>query len=172
MRGITGGWRRRLSSRVAAHPTASAALIFALVVLGYLWPVLVGGRILSPIADLYGAPPWRAYAPGDVHAYQNTLLADVPLVLYPWRLLVRELLHAAVLPAWNPFVLSGIPLYANPQNGLFSLFNVPLWILPLTYGLGVAAALKLLAGGFGAYLLARRLRLGFLPGLLAGVAFA
>ena len=32
--------------------------------------------------------------------------------------------------------------------------------------------MKLLAGGFGTYLLARQLRLGFLPGLLAGIAFA
>ena len=71
----------------------------------------------------------------------------------------------------EPHVSAGIPLYSNPQTGLFSPFNVPLWILPLTYGIGVAAASKLLAGGFGTYLLVRQLRLGLLPGLLAGVAF-
>jgi hypothetical protein len=171
--GGTGGTRRRsppASGASRAH--LWAALLLGLLVFAYLWPVLVGGRILSPIADLYGSVPWRSYAPADVQRYQNTALIDLPLVLHPWRLLARELIHEGVLPAWNPYALAGVPFYANPQTGLFSLFNVPLWILPLTYGLGVSAALKLVVGAFGTYLLARRLRLGFLSGLLAGVAFA
>ena len=61
---------------------------------------------------------------------------------------------------------------SNPQTGLFSLFSLPLWILPLNYGIGVGAALKLWAAGFGSYLLVRELRLGFLPALLAGVCFS
>jgi hypothetical protein len=141
-------------------------------VFAYLWPVLVGGQVLSPNAVLYLSSPWRAFAPSDLHQHLNTLLVDLPLVDYPWRLLARRLLHEGTFPAWNPYVLSGIPFYSNPQTGLFSPFNLPLWTLPLNYGLGVSAALKLFAGGFGAYLLARELRLGFLPGVLAGVAFA
>lgn len=42
---------------------------------------------------------------------------------------------------------------------------------PAQLGLGVAAALKLWLAGFGTYLLARELRLGFWPGMLAGVSF-
>ncbi len=168
--GATG--RRRLPAVLTEHAHASAALLLGLLVLAYLWPVLVGGEIFSPMADLYGSVPWRTYAPADVHAFQNTVLIDLPLVLHPWRLLVRQLLHEGALPAWNPYALAGAPFYSNVQNGLFSLFNVPLWVLSLNYGLGVSAALKLLAGSFGTYLLVRQLRLGFLPGLLAGVAFA
>ncbi len=154
-----------------AHPNLFAAALFGLFVFVYLWPVLVGGKILSPIADLYGVVPWQHSAPSDVAGYTNSTLSDLPLVDYPWRVLVRELLREGTFPAWNPYVLGGIPLYSNPQTGLFSAFNLPLWILPLTYALGVSAALKLLAGAFGTYLLARQLRLGFLPGLLAGVSF-
>src|SRR6185436_7683347 len=75
-------------------------------------------------------------------------------------------------PAWNPHALTGVPLISNPQTGLFSLFSLPLWVLPLGWALGLAAALKLWAAAMGTYLLVRELRLGFLAGLLAGVAFA
>jgi hypothetical protein len=169
--GDRGIRRRRLPERLE-HPHVWAALLLGLLVLVYLWPALVGGRVLSPTADLYAVVPWQAYAPPGVQRFQNLVLVDIPQVLYPWRVLVRGLLHDGVLPAWNPYALTGVPLYANPQTGLFSLFNLPLWLLPLSDGTDVSAALKLFVGGYGAYRLAQRLGLGFLPGLLAGVAFA
>jgi hypothetical protein len=156
-----------------AHPHLTAAAAVGLVVLAYLWPVLVGGKILSPVALLYGLPPWAGGSkPSDLHSYFNFDLVDVPLAIYPWRLLVRDLLHAGVFPAWNSQAFAGTPLYTNPANGLFTPFSLPLWFLPLNYAIGLGAALKLWVAGFGTYLLARELRLGLLPGLLAGVGFA
>lgn len=157
---------------LAAHPTSAAALLFALFVLVYLWPALVRGELLSPTSLLYGGVPWTPFAPSDVGGYSNALLSDVPTADYPWRFLVRQMLHEGTFPSWNPYVLGGIPLWSNPQTGLFSVFSLPLWILPLNYGIGVGAALKLWAAGLGSYLLVRELRLGFLPGLLAGVCFS
>jgi Bacterial membrane protein YfhO len=170
---LAQGLRSSTPSRfLLAHPHVAAGLAFALLVLVYLWPALVAGELLSPIAALYEFPPWNALAPADVASYSNHLLTDVPTADYPWRFLVRDLLHDGTLPAWNPYVFGGIPLYSNPQTGLFSIFSLPLWILPLNDGIGVGAALKLWAAAFGTYLLVRELKLGFLPGLLAGVAFA
>ncbi len=162
----------RVVRALVARPTLSAALLLALVVFAYLWPALVGGKVLSPDAVMYKVPPWQPYRPANVASFENYLLADAPLVLQPWRELVRQLLHEGTLPLWNPHALAGTPLLSNPQTGLFSPFSLPLWILPFSYALGLAAALKLWAAAMGAYLLARELRLGFLPGLLAGVAFA
>lgn len=156
----------------AAHADLSAALLFALFVGAYLWKVLIGGEILSPLAFLYDFAPWQELRPADAAGYTNMLLSDVAMADYPWRFLIRELLHEGTFPSWNPYVFAGTPLYSNPQTGLFSPFSLPLWILPLKYGIGVGAALKLWAGGFGSYLLVRQLKLGFLPGLLAGVCFA
>jgi hypothetical protein len=156
---------------MAAHPDRTAAGCFALVVLVYLWPVLIGGKILSPISLLYGVPPWQHLAPSDLGSYANGLLSDIPFADYPWRAFARGLIREGTLPLWNPHVFGGIPFFSNPQTGIFSVFSVPLWVLPLNYAIGLAAALKLWVGGFGAYLLCRQLRLGFLPGLLAGVAF-
>lgn len=154
-----------------AHPTASAALSLGLFVLVYLWPALVQGELLSPISMLYGSTPWTSLMPDDISGYLNALLSDVPTADYPWRWLIRSMLHDGAFPAWNPYVFGGIPLWSNPQTGLFSLFSLPLWILPLNYGIGVGAALKLWAAAFGTWLLVRELRLGFLPALLAGVCF-
>ncbi len=160
------------SRYLLAHANVAAGLLLALFVLVYLWPVLLGGKILSPVSLLYGVAPWTAFKPHDVGSYSNALLSDVPTADYPWRFLIRQLLHEGTFPSWNPYVFGGIPLYSNPQTGLFSVFSLPLWILPLNYGIGVGAALKLWAAGFGSYLLVRQLRLGFLPGLLAGVCFS
>ncbi len=169
----TASSRRERAERLfAAHRSAAAALLLATFVLVYLWPVLVGGKILSPLALLYAFAPWRHQLGQEAGEFYNSQLIDVPAALYPWRWLVRELLHAGVFPAWNPHAFAGTPLYANPQAGLFSPFSLPLWLLPLNYGLGLAAALKLWAGAFGTYLLVRELRLSFLPGVLAGVCFA
>ncbi|HKG02610.1 MAG TPA: YfhO family protein [Conexibacter sp.] len=161
----------RMPSALVEHPTLSAALLFALLVLVYLWPVLLGAKVFSPDAVLYKVPPWQSLQPHDVASFENYLLADVPLVVRPWHELMRELLRTGTFPAWDPHVLTGIPLISNPQTGLFSPFSLPLWVLPFTYAFGVVAALKLWAAAFGTYLLARELRLGFLPGLLAGIAF-
>jgi len=160
------------SRYLSDHPNLSAALLFGLLVLVYLWPALVQGELLSPTSFLYGATPWRPFLPDDVGSYANALLSDVPMADYPWRFLVRELLHEGAFPSWNPYIFSGIPLWSNPQTGLFSIFSLPLWIMPLDYRIGVGAALKLWAAGFGTYLLVRELRLGFLPALLAGVCFS
>ncbi|HKG38287.1 MAG TPA: YfhO family protein [Conexibacter sp.] len=167
-----GDGGRRFGARIATCSHVWATLALAAVVLAYLWPVLVGGKILSPLAILYSSTPWRGFAPPDVHNYLNTLLVDLPLVDYPWRVLARSFIHEGTFPAWNPYALGGIPFYSNTQTGIFSPFNVPLWTLPLTYGLGVSAALKLFVGALGTYVLVRQLRLGALAGVLAGIAFA
>jgi hypothetical protein len=149
-----------------------AAALFALLVLVYLWPVLLGGKVFSPTAVLYKLTPWQPYQPHDVAGYENYLLADVPLVMYPWRAFARAAIHAATFPAWNPHALTGVPIFSNPQTGLFTPFSLPLWILPLDRGLPWSSALMLWAAAFGTYLLVRELGLGFLAGLLGGVAFA
>ena len=155
-----------------AHEHRSAALLLALVVLVYLWPALVEGHLLAPTALLYLQAPWEAVAPPGVERWLNPDLGDVPFTYYPWNVLARQTIHAGTFPAWNPHAFGGTPLWANSQIAWLSPFSLPLWILPLNYALGVAAALKLWVAGFGTYLLARELRLGFWPGIVAGVAFA
>jgi hypothetical protein len=163
---------RRIARALVAHEHRSAALLLGLLVLAYLWPALIQGRLLSPTALLYAEAPWQSSAPAGIARWINGDLGDVPYASYAWDVLARRLLHAGTFPAWNPYAFGGTPLWANSQIAWLSPFSVPLWLLPLNYGLGVAAALKLCSAGFGTYLLARELRLRFWAALLAGVAFA
>jgi hypothetical protein len=169
---VREGRAARFAGALRAHEHRTAAGLFALFVLVYLWPVLVGGDVLSAGAVLYGVPPWQTSTPPGGIRFFNGLLSDVPTSYYPWDVLARRILHAGDFPAWNPHAFAGTPLYANLSVAWLSPFSVPLWTLPLHYALGVAAALKLWVAAFGAYLLVRELRLGFWPGLLAGVSFA
>src|SRR4051794_26692326 len=107
--------RLRMPAILAERPALGAALLLALLVLVYLWPVLLGGKVFSPDAVLYKLPPWQPFQPHDVASFENYLLADVPLVVRPWHELMRQLLHAGTLPAWDPHVLTGIPFISNPQ---------------------------------------------------------
>ena len=138
------------SRKVRAVPVAAA--VFAVAVLAYLWPVLVGGKVLSP-------------------GTQNLVLSDVLDVLQPWLGFARESIRSGHLPAWNPYTLTGTPFFANAQTAVLGPFNVPVWLLPFDYGLGVSAALKLWVAAMGAFFLVRSLGLGLWPGLVAGLAY-
>ena len=169
-------WRALRSSRAAhalvAHQHRTAAGLFALLVLAYLWPALLGGRVLAPTALLHSFAPWAASAPPGAERWANGELADVAISYYPWTMLARAFVHAGTFPAWNPYAFAGTPLFANVQIAWASPFSIPLWVLPLPYAFGVAAALKLWVAAFGTYLLGRELRLGFWAAVVAGTSFA
>ncbi len=163
---------KRTASTLSAHQHATAAACFALLVLIYLWPALVGGGVLTPAALLYTFAPWASAPPADLHNYFNFVLSDVPMSYLAWDELARGLLHAGTFPAWNEHAFAGTPLWSNASVAWLSPFSLPLWLLPLDFGLGVAAAAKLWVAAFGTYLLVRELRLSFWPAMLAGIAFA
>lgn len=160
------------SFTVRAREHLWAALILGVVVAVYLWPALFEGKTFSPAALLYNGAPWKALRPAGVASYLNPALSDVPTQFYPWLVYARDSLHHGVLPLWNPYVGGGTPFFANAQVALFSPFNLPVWLLPMTLGLAVSAAARLWVAGFGMYLLLRTLRLGMWPALLGGVSFA
>jgi len=161
----------RIARALIAHPHLTAAGLIAVLVLVYLWPALTGAGMLAPTALLSDATPWAAGASKEILRYANSELGDVPISYYPWDVLARQFIHSGTFPAWNPHALAGTPLFANFEIAWLSPFSLPLWILPLNYGLGVAAALKLWMAGFGTYLLVRELRLGFWPALVAAISF-
>lgn len=168
---LAAGKRGRLKALARSEHTRAGSLL-ALVLLIYLWKAVVEGQMLSAVSSLYGLAPWSAAAPPDISHFYNQLLIDQAKAHYPWDIFDRNVIHSGIFPAWNPLVLSGTPYFANSQNGLTSIFNLPLWVLPLNYALGFVAWIKLIVGAFGTYLLARELRLGFWPGVLAGVSYS
>lgn len=70
------------------------------------------------------------------------------------RLVVAEL-HAGRLPLWNPYLASGLPLWANPQLGLLYPPNWILLVLRWEVGISLITAFHLFWIGLGMYVWAR-----------------
>jgi hypothetical protein len=166
-----GVYERAWAMKPRTREHVWALLLIMFVALVYLWPVLVAGKVLSPNSVLFLFEPWHYVAPANFQHVWNPVLSDIPTAYYPWNVFARASIHAGVFPGWNPYAYSGTPFFSNPQTGILSPFNVPLWILPLNYGIAVSSWIKLCLGGVGAYLLARELKLSFWPGMLAGIGF-
>jgi hypothetical protein len=116
---------------------------------------LAGSALWSPALSLFSY--------GDLHTYH-----------YPMRHLAASALQAGRLPFWNPYILSGLPLLANPQSVLFYPVSALGFTLPLSLALTWDSVLHLLWAGLGVTLLARRegLASGKAAALAAGYALS
>ena len=137
-----GGWLR-------ARPMLAAALIYAVLSLLMVGPALVPGKTLSASDYLWNNPPWQATRPASVVGIgSNFELADQPLVFQPFLQYTRDVLPH--VPLWNPHISGGRPYLANNQSAVFSLFNIPAYILPFWSALAVIAVIKLFVAALGA----------------------
>ncbi|MDX2776416.1 hypothetical protein PV379_03555 [Streptomyces caniscabiei] len=59
-------------------------------------------------------------------------------------------------PWWNPWMAGGIPLYANPQLGVFSIQTLLVFIFGAPFGLKMAVILYMILGYASMYLLLSR----------------
>lgn len=94
------------------------------------------------------------------------------LQFIPWRELALRLVSSGQLPLWDPFLGMGAPLLANYQS---ALLYPPNWLLALAgpaWGQGVLVALHLIWAGWGMARLAKKLGLGELAQVVAGLSFS
>jgi hypothetical protein len=90
---------------------------------------------------------------------------DLPRDLY----FARQL-HEGRVASWNPFSACGAPLWAE-QGGPFFPLKLPFYLAPSPRTYDGFLALRLLAAGLGAYVLARYRGYAHLPGLAAAATF-
>ncbi len=146
-----------------------AVVIFALACLFLTKPILnLGTQLFSP-ADLGSAFPLTKFVPAE--KIKNGMLGDVYASIHPGQLYNRELLQRGQLPLWNPYNAAGVPHLANYQSAVFSIFNIPVYFLPLPIGLVVSAFLRLFLAGFLTFLFLRGTGLRNIPSLLGGIAY-
>lgn len=72
----------------------------------------------------------------------------------------RSILEFHQFPWWNPWVIGGVPLYANPQFGLFSIQMPLVLIFGTLKGLHFAVIIYYLLGFWGMYTLLGHLKRG------------
>ena len=90
----------------------------------------------------------------------------------PLHILVGEAIGDGLLPAWNPYALSGTPLLALSQAGIFYPPNLLFAVLPPFWANNLTLVGSISIAATGAFFLARRLTGDPYGAVVAGVAFA
>lgn len=134
-------------------------------------------------------PGWWSWASGDVVAgvvlaaiaapYAAYLMVggtivgtDAAVPLYPLYGLLGERLGAGEWPWWDPYVLSGLPLAADPQSGWLYLPVMLLFgVLPLAAAANALLLLHIVLAVAGVYVLARTLRIPPIGGAVAAYLY-
>ena len=127
-----------------------------------IWvPLLLAALSLIFLGDFLRPPAGQYLGGGDVTSF----------LLQGLRLARSEAL-AGRLPLWNPYLASGLPLWANPEYGLLYLPNWIMLVLPIHTGLSWLAAFHLFWAGLGLYVWARLHRLGVGGALVGALTFS
>jgi hypothetical protein len=133
--------------------------------LGWTATALIAVPALGLAALLFdptGFPFWR----GGV--YSDLLISHWPIAAF----IRHSIATWHQVPLWNPLILSGMPLTADPLTGFWYAPNVVAWLIPTGLGFNLLFWVHL---GFAAWGVMRLLRLeGASPpaALLGGIAFA
>ena len=160
---------RRLAHAAAARPVLSAALVYAVLVLIFVGPGLLPGRVLSSSDSYWFQVPWASDIPAGLERPANPEIDDAPSVLHTFVQHAKAELPDIAL--WNPHIMAGRPFLANMQSQILSPFSLPAYAMPFYESLAITAALKLFLGCLGAFLLGRALGMRFAGSLLAGAVF-
>jgi len=137
----------------ARGPYLIAAAVFGAAAVAYLWPALLGSKVVFPGTG-------------------NPVQSDVVQDFVPWLQYARDAIRSGDFPTWNPYTLSGAPFLANHQTAVTAPVNIPIWLLPFGRGLALSYALKLWLGAMGAFALTRVLGITrTVPGLVAGLSY-
>jgi hypothetical protein len=107
---------------------------------------------LSALCVLSLAPSFLALALG-AWPFDDDAIA----LFGPWREWTRSMLHAGVLPLWNPHLFLGMPFMSNGQTSVLYAPNVIYWILPIRDAMLLDAIFHGVVLGVGGYVLARAL---------------
>ncbi|MDX1631734.1 MAG: hypothetical protein R3234_07725 [Thermoanaerobaculia bacterium] len=154
-------WRR--------GPWTRALAVVATAVSVRMAPSVVAPTVVpSPSAILGEAVPWQETldpSRGNPH------LVDITHQVEPWLLFLRDEYRRGRLPFWNPFQFSGEPFWSNGQSAPLFPLHLLFAGLPLVLGFTLLPWIRLVAGGMGAWALARELGVSERGAWLAGVVY-
>jgi O-antigen/teichoic acid export membrane protein len=134
--------------------------------------VVLGGKTLLPLDNLFAFQPWRSF--GDrfnIEIPHNELLSDLILENYAWKRLIVDAFKSRQLPLWNPNILAGQPFLAAGQHSALYPLSLVFYVLPLVRAYGWFVVLQLLLAGVFMYVYARTIRLERVGSLVASITF-
>src|SRR5881296_1361484 len=96
---------------------------------------------------------------------------DAFLFYLPIKQYMIERLAAGALPQWFPYEALGRPFIGVTVTGVFHPFTLLYFFLPIPDAYRASTLMACLLAAFGAYVLARRLKLSRTGSLVAGLTF-
>src|SRR5262245_51078268 len=149
-----------------------ALLLYVVLAAVLLWPALAGDQMVSAAARWARIGPFpaaeRQDLPLGIDILSDSMNAYVPYLLYAADGWAKD--HR--IPLWKSTTCCGVPFVGNGESAVYFPTNLLAILLGAPHWIHAAIAfLKLLAGAFCAYLLARHLRLSWLGSVLVGLVF-
>jgi hypothetical protein len=167
-----GGASGARAATPARRELALAAAVLALAVAATLWRPIAHVRTHTLGSWDYLAQSSSLTRVGERGTYANAQLTDPVRQMLPWSRYAAEEVRSGRVPLWNPLDGCGVPLFANYQSGLLSVFNLPFYVLPLKAAALASAALKLVVAGLAAFAFLRALERSFAASLFGACAYA
>jgi len=131
--------------RLRIKPDRAAAIAVSLAPLLYFFPALLQGKVLCP--------------------------ADGFLQNVPFRVAAAQIVRGGHLPLWDPYIFSGMPLFATAQVGILYPLN---WFY-LSFSPATATNLMVVGtyvvAALGAYLYARQVRASIIGAVITSLAW-
>src|SRR3990172_3575208 len=110
---------------------------------------------------------------GPMLVQGEVLYWGTPMLQFvPWRELAFRLVSRGHLPLWDPLLRMGAPLLANYQSALLYPPNLLLVLTGPAWGHGLLVALHLIWAAWGMAQLAKKLGMGELAQVIAGVSYS
>jgi hypothetical protein len=158
---------RAWASRRADFLAVSA--LIALILL-FLWPALLPGRVLLPldiVVDFF--PPWQQS--NQAVKIHNLNLADAVTYIYPVKEFAADAVRRGEWPLWNPYVLAGYPFTYNTQAGLFYPLSLFYYLLPPATAVNAVILSQMILGALFMYLYLTQIGLKRLAAVAGSVLF-
>jgi hypothetical protein len=148
-------------------------LLFAALVVVFLWKPIFAGKALLPGDYLAEMHPWKGIIRHpDPPPQWNPLQWDAIAQFYPWRVFYAKCFRQGIIPLWNPHQFCGTPFLANGQSAVLYPPNLFFLIFDPITAFTVYAAVHLFLAAAFTYLLLRMLGCGEFAGIISGIAFA
>ncbi len=143
---ITAAWNYFFYKKILFHKDLSGRI----AALWTRWRIklLFGGLATVPLLVFF----W-----GYLSSGQKLIVGDFDYYAQLYEAFRLSVVHYHQFPLWNPWMSGGLPLFANPQFGLFSLQSLLVLPLGAVYGLKLSYVIYAVAGFWGMYILCRRM---------------
>lgn len=150
-------------------------IFIVLIVSAFFWKVFLLKQISLPADFIVGVYyPWLDYKWGYVVGVpvKNPMTTDVVSLIFPEQILGIDLIKSAQWPLWNPYILTGTPLFANLQAAPFSPTAVLYFLFDKLTAWNLQIILQHILTVLFSYLLLRYWKVSKFGSILGGIAFA